>query len=826
MGKINNQWVTPLMLAYALSSQAATDGNDATQNKKSNDIKTDSIEITAPKVIQDLGITKEESTSNVKSSTAKDIEKSQNTSLSEYLGDHMQSVNVNDYGGNAFQMDVNFRGFTASPLLGTPQGLSVYLDGARMNDPFGDTVSWDTIPMNAIDRLDLVPGSNPLFGLNTIGGALAMRTKSGFSQNINQVKATVGDWGRKQLQVSAGGAVNENLAAFIAINRFDEDGWRQLSPTEVRQAFIKLEGRVGNLDAAFSMLNADNSLVGNGLTPLSMLKQNRASIFTAPDVTNTNTNHYNFNTSWQINDEHRVEFMAYSRSIKRDTLNGDWNDDFNDSDYDGKKGGLGNPGGEVNGAPIALFNKTQSNLNGEGVLVDYKWEIEKNNLTLGAARDTTDVRYQSSSRLATLDANRVVQPILLPDYPVNSIQDILINRLKGNSTVNSAFFSDTYSPNSNLHLTLSGRWMWAQVSNNLVSSRNGLSSSDDSIFYRPEQSESFSYSAFNPSIGASWSVLPKLNLFGSISRGNRIPSALELGCANPEAPCRVPSALTDDPYLKQVISTTTEVGARGSWSRKSSWNIAVFRTDLKDDILFVGSPVSNQLGYFTNFGQTRREGVELGTNFVQDKFDFDINYTYLLATYQSAARLRNNANSTSQFDVSNLGNLSERFSYLVEPGDQLPGVPNHQIKLAFEYHITPKIDIGVNLNGFSSSYVRGNENNQHQAGSVTSVVDNIGTTETRTFQDSGKIPGYAVLHLQAQYRIQKGITLFAKVNNLFDKEYYTAGSLVSNPFVASGGAPGNLGVSGFNHNSSNWERSTAYSPGAPRALWVGVGWDF
>lgn len=810
--------------AYAVDSDKPMEGNNSKQDDQK--INLDEIEVTAPKVVPDLGVTQEESVSNVKSKTAKDIQRAQSSSLSEYLGDRMQSVNVNDYGGNVFQMDVNFRGFSASPLLGTAQGMSVYLDGARMNDPFGDTVTWDTFPMNAIERLDLVPGSNPLFGLNTIGGAITMRTKSGFSRDVNEIKASTGSWGRKQVQMSVGGSANEHLAAFLAVNRFEETGWRQLTPTEVRQAFLKLEGRVGNLDTSLSVLNADNSLFGNGLTPLSMLQKDWSSIFTAPDITNNKTNHYNFSSSWQVNDEHRFELMTFSRKTKRDTENGDWNDDFNDSDYDGKKGGLGDPGGQVDGAPIALLNKTKSELSANGVTFSYRFEGEKNNFLIGVSKDTKDVRYQSSSRLATLDSDRVVQTVSLPDYPVNSGEDILINRLRGDEVIKAAFFSNTYSPSSNVHFTLSGRWTRATVSNNLVSSRNGLSSADDSIFYRPEQSESFDYKSFTPSIGGSWSITPRLNVFGSVSRGNRLPSALELACANPNAPCRVPSALTDDPYLKQVMSTTTEIGARGMWGKKSTWNFAIFNTDLKNDILFVGSPVSNQMGYFTNFGETRRQGIELGTSIVEEKFKFDINYTYLMATYQTAARLRNNANSTSQFDVSNFGKLSERFSYQVEPDDQLPGVPNHQLKLGLEYYFSPKFDLDINANIFSSAYVRGNENNEHKAGTVVSVIDNTGTTESRTFQNSGQIPGYAVFHLQLRYKPRKDVTIFVKVNNIFDRHYYTAGSLVTNPFVSSGSAPGNLGVSGFNHNSSNWERVTSYAPGAPRAAWLGVGWDF
>src|SRR5258705_13489253 len=110
------------------------------------------------------------------------IEASNALDVSGFLQRFFGSVHVNDIQGNPFQPDINYRGFTASPLLGTPQGLSVYMDGVRLNQPFGDVVSWDVIPRAAISRITLMPGSNPLFGLNTLGGALSVQTKDGLGK--------------------------------------------------------------------------------------------------------------------------------------------------------------------------------------------------------------------------------------------------------------------------------------------------------------------------------------------------------------------------------------------------------------------------------------------------------------------------------------------------------------------------------------------------------------------------------------------------------------------------------------------------------------------
>ena len=93
------------------------------------------------------------------------------------------------------QPDIQYRGFIGSPLLGLPQGLAVYQDGVRINEPFGDTVSWALIPNNAIADVAFIPGSNPLFGRNALGGSLSYKTKTGFESPTADLVAAVGSYG-------------------------------------------------------------------------------------------------------------------------------------------------------------------------------------------------------------------------------------------------------------------------------------------------------------------------------------------------------------------------------------------------------------------------------------------------------------------------------------------------------------------------------------------------------------------------------------------------------------------------------------------------------
>jgi hypothetical protein len=97
-----------------------------------------------------VDLAREEIASPVQTGNAREVQESGALDLPDFLNRRLSGVHVNEVQGNPFQPDVNYRGYTASPLLGTPQGLSVYMDGVRLNQPFGDVVSWDLIPRLAM----------------------------------------------------------------------------------------------------------------------------------------------------------------------------------------------------------------------------------------------------------------------------------------------------------------------------------------------------------------------------------------------------------------------------------------------------------------------------------------------------------------------------------------------------------------------------------------------------------------------------------------------------------------------------------------------------
>jgi len=189
--------------------------------------------------LRGLGLPLNQIPANVQTADAGDMQRQQTLDLADYLNNNFSGVNISASADNPFQLDVYYHGFTASPLLGTPVGLSVYVDGVRVNESFGDTVNWDLIPESAISTVTLQSGSNPVFGLNTLGGALSVQTKSGHENPGTEFEGYGGSFGRRSFEAETGGEAGP-FDYFLTVNYFDEDGWRDMSPSRVYQGFGKV----------------------------------------------------------------------------------------------------------------------------------------------------------------------------------------------------------------------------------------------------------------------------------------------------------------------------------------------------------------------------------------------------------------------------------------------------------------------------------------------------------------------------------------------------------------------------------------------------------
>jgi outer membrane receptor protein involved in Fe transport len=672
----------------------------------------------------------------------------QGETVGETMARSLAGVNVNEVSGSPYQNDLTFRGFRASPVLGTSQGLSVYLDGVRVNEPFGDVVNWDMLPEAAIGKLLLAPGSNPLYGLNTLGGALVLSTRSGLTDPGFSAGASTSSQGRRRLDAARGARSDDGWHSYLAATVFHDRGWRNASTGRLGNLFAKVGRSTGASDWQVSLLGASSRLIGNGLLPDDLYAVDRRSVYTSPDRTRNQLRQMQASLHHQLNAATEVSLAVYARTSRRDTTNGDISDTYADW--------LQAANADAEAPPPAALNTAATRQRGQGASAGLQTVAGAHRLAFGASFDRSSMSFAQYSQRADFGGARDVRP--LGDNDERELEAAVTGRSRGAGL----FASDTWTIAPAWYVTMAARYSHARVSNALLRDDGSL------------QREAFTYRKLNPSLGIAHELQPGFTLFANAAQSNRVPTVIELGCADPAEPCRLPVGLQSDPYLKQVVSRTIEAGARWK-SGDSSATLALYRTINRDDILFRAAG-QTQHGYFGNFPRTRHQGLDFSAATRAGAFDLRFAYSYLDAAYGAAGRL-----FTGTRDVS------------ISPGNRIAGLPRHTLKLAADWSAAPGLTLGANVTAVSHQTVQGNEDGAHPG---------------------WRIAGHGLLSLHATYKTGKW-EWYARVSNLTSRRYETYGAAAASFFPG-----GRLLTQGQD------EETRFVAPGAPRAVAAGVRFSF
>ncbi len=670
-----------------------------------------------------------------------------------FLERNAGSVTLNAAQGNPYQADLIFRGFTASPVLGTPQGLSVFLDGVRINESFGDSVNWDLIPPSAISTVQLIPGSNPVFGLNTLGGAVAIYTKRGRLEYPDRpggsVTASAGSFGRRAMEFETG-ARSGAWDLFAAGDFVSDEGWARHNSSLVRRAFAKLGWREGATDLELSVGGASNRLEGTQTLPTSFADIREP--YTFPDANANRSEFVTLRGSHQLSPALLLSGLIYRRHFENRNFSS--NVGIDDAST---------------GATPAVNDSSTIDQRGTGFAVQLAHTgtlaARTNRLTLGLSVDDGRARYASATQPADFAPDRSTTALgpFAPDTDADT-----------RTRYDGAYFSNALELDERWTLTLAGRFNRADVR---IADRTGTA---------PQLNGSHRFRRFNPAVGLSYSPAPALTAYGSYNEGMRAPTAIELTCADPSAPCKLPNNFLADPPLRPVVSKTFEFGARGRPATGTSWSFAIFRTDLHDDLQFLSSGgAAINAGFFQNVGVTRRQGLELGARKRLGPVVLSAHYSLVDATYRTGFAENSPANSTA--DASG--------AIVVRRGDRIPGIPRHSMKLRVDVEAGPRWSGGIGALFASGVQARGDENN---------------------LDANGRLPGYAVVNLDLRYRIDARLSLFARIDNVFDRRYANFGVLGENFFTGPGQT--------FDAAGARAEQFRGYA--APRGAWIGVQYRF
>ena len=756
---MKNKILPPLLLSilglgYTISLTAA----EAVEKKQT-------VEVIGTTPAHGVGLPEELIPFNVQTATSEDLDRSQSLGLTDFMNRNLGSITINDAQNNPLQADVQYRGYTLSPLLGLPQGLAVYQNGVRINEPFGDSMNWDLVPEASIGGINLIGGANPIFGLNTLGGALSITTKDGFTHTGNQFESYGGSFERIVNTVESGGN-NGKWGYYITANYFDEDGWRDASPSDAYTIFSAASFRHGDTTLDITLNHADTNLIGNGSSPIELLALDRAAVFTSPDITENKMTMINFSGTQWLNQTIQLSSNIFYRKNKTNSFNGDGSEFEDDGagelEEDGDdvedQNGNGISSTNANGTSRDAINNI-SNREQEGFGANIQATIlndlmgHENQFIFGTSYQQGLIDHFAIVEIASLactfrgedctlanaDRSTVGANIFVPEEGTN---------IRAHNRTWSLFATDTFSVNEKLSVTASARYNNTHIVLGDRTSQSNLTSPENPALLNGEHD----FDRINPAFGFTYNFNYSNGIYGSYSESSRAPTPIELLCADINAPCSLPNAFLADPPLEQVVTKSFEGGLRGTLKNGIAYTVSAYHSTNNDDIIFgsVGGTTSSR-GFFRNVGDTQRVGTEFGlSGILKEKIDWYLNYSFIEATFEDNFN-GVSAQHPNRIDLNGDGTANE---IQVEAGDRIPGIPEHSIKIGGTYNLNDRFSIGVGGIYNSDQVLRGDESNQ------LATVDD-----------------YFVVNVNSTYKINKNFSFFAKINNLFDTDYETFGLL-------------------------------------------------
>jgi iron complex outermembrane recepter protein len=578
------------------------------------------------------------------------------TTLPQAL-ERLPGATVSDEQGNSHQMSIGLRGFQATSVTGVPQGVSVFVDGVRVNEPTAEEVNFDLLPLDEIDRVELIRGPSAVFGRNTLGGAVNIITRRGAQAREIVPEIEAGSFGRQKYRLRFSGAEGP-IDYYVGGSYFREDGWRDQSASHLGKMFAKVGLRQGGTDLTLSYQRAENRIEQPGSLPESLLRQDRRANFTGGDFFKPVFNQGTVTLRQELSDQLGLTVTGFMRALNAEQFN------VNLLDQNHR-----------------TFSETVSM--GATAQLTHQTEIlgRRNRLVVGFDHIHSDVSVR------VFEEDRLVAQI---DSRVHDNSDAF--GFYAEDTLD--LVRDLLADGDTLIVTAGARYDWIRhdIRDDRVRARRP-SATQDSIFERG-----------SPRVGLNYNVSPALGFFISYGGGFRAPAFLELTCATPAAICPgLQAGAAPDPPIQAVKARSYEAGVR---ARPLPWletDLSVFRTEVLDDIFSV-SPTGTVGVFFQNIGDTRRQGVEVAARAsVTQRMRAYVSYAYTEATFRDDVTL-----ATPRATANCAGGLCTQ---AVKKGNELPLVPRHRLNAGVEYHLTPWLSASLSMRYVGTQRLRGDEEN-------------------------------------------------------------------------------------------------------------------
>ena len=735
---------------------------------------------TAPTPIAGTGLDVDKVPATINAVGAAQIARTDSLNIADALQQHVPGLIISDTTGNPFMPEIQFRGFVASPVAGTPQGLAVYQNGMRINEAFGDTVNWDLIPTSAIKSVTVVT-NNPAFGLNALGGAVNVQMKNGFNYQGAEINTMGGSFGRIQSSAQYGKQI-DNFSVYGALEGLRDNGYRNFSASAIRRFYGDVGYRTDSSEFHLNMGVANNNFGAAATVPVELLQNYWGATYTTPQTTNNRVGYVNLTGKVEATPTWTIEGAARVRSFQQKTVDGNPTATqrceadagllcFNSDDVpaNGLNGvQLANP--FPDNAVLGQIDRTTTRSTTTGATLQATNTDQlfghNNQFMVGTSFDSGVTRFGASAELGTIGSNYVVSGSGIYLGPSGEPISIGPVGLRATNRYSGLYASDTFDVTNAFSITGGGRFNYASI---VLQDQIGTALNGE-----------HTYTRFNPMIGGTYKITPELTAYAGYSEANRAPTPLELACADPARPCIIAAFLIADPPLKQVVSRTVEAGFRGTKELNIGtlgWKVGAFRATNADDILAIPSPELQGFGYFQNVGRTRRQGIEAQVNLTSKTLQLYASYALVDARFLDTLQV----GSHSPFADAD-GNVQ------IVPGNRIPAIPRNRVKFGMDYSITDAFKVGGDALFVGSQYFVGDESNQAE-----------------------RLPGYAVFNLHTSYQINKMLQIYGRVDNVFDNRYATYGTFFDTTDVPN-----------FTNGGAQFTDARSVSPARPRAFYAGL----
>ncbi len=508
--------------------------------------------------------------------TAEDIQKSGAKTVQEAM-QWATGIVMYDLVGNAFQQTIDLRGFNGQPVPST----SVFVDGQRINDPDFNTINFDLIPFDTIERIEIIPGPATIYGKNAMGGVVNIITKRGGEKRQVTGEALFGSWGRQRYTLNASGPIGK-FDYYFNLGKEKEDGYRDDSGANIS----RVNGRVGyrpseETDITISYTYVTDKLYQAGALPLSVAAVNPRANFTPGDFTDNDSNVVRLTGRQGLPLGFSLNVNGFYRQLDQTQF------------------GIGQP---FFPGSILSTGQTNSNTQSYGGTVQLTQVTplfgHQNNLVFGADMQRNDF----GSMLAS-----------------TSGFGLFNNRTDTNENILGLYAQDTLSLLPQLILTAGVRY-----------DQDSIQTDFEDSFTPPGVGEKSFYRT-NPRAGLTYLIHSDSSVYFNYSQGFRVPTFLEL----------FPVVGQSNQFLKPITSDNFEIGGKTRLWNWGEASLSLFQSNVRNEIYFTCTNCDVFSGGYDglnrNIDSTRRQGLEASfKGRYNEYFDGVINYTYTEATFQSA----------------------------------------------------------------------------------------------------------------------------------------------------------------------------------------------